>query len=178
MGKYSEFKRVERDYYTTPIKPVLPLNRLIGINKTYIEPCAGNGRMTSHLSSMSHTCLGAYDIEPMAEGIETKNALTIPRAELNKADYIITNPPWTREILHPMIEYFAEANHTFLLFDSNWANTQQSAHLLRKYCTVIMPVGRVKWIEGSKYSGKEDCSWYGFSRFKTSPNVDFIPHQD
>ena len=76
-------------------------------------------------------------------------------------DCIITNPPWSRDVLHPMITHFAAQGPTWLLFDADWMHTKQSAPympLLRK----IVSVGRVKWIPDSPFTGKDNACWYLF----------------
>ena len=40
-------------------------------------------------------------------------------------------------------------------------HTKQSA-MYMTYCTKVVSVGRVKWIEGSKSVGKDNCAWYLF----------------
>ena len=80
---------------------------------------------------------------------------------MGNVDCFITNPPWSREILHPMIVHFARQHPTWLLFDADWMHTRQSAQympLLRK----IVSVGRVKWIPDSPFTGKDNCCWYLF----------------
>ena len=50
---------------------------------------------------------------------------------------------------------------TWLLFDADWMHTKQSSDyipVLKK----IVSIGRVKWIEGSKSVGKDNCCWYFF----------------
>ena len=38
------------------------------------------------------------------------------------------------------------------------------------HCSDIMTIGRVKWIEGSKYTGKDNHAWYRFDiRHKSGP---------
>ena len=78
---------------------------------------------------------------------------------------VITNPPWNRKILHPMIENFIQYNGAWLVFDANWMHTKQSIELM-KYCKKIVTVGRVRWI-GDK-AGKDDVCWYQFVNHKTS----------
>mgnify|MGYP001315553657 CR=1 FL=1 len=76
-------------------------------------------------------------------------------------DYIITNPPWNRKILHPMIEHFVDQKPTWLLFDADWVHTKQSIpyiSILKK----IVSIGRVQWIPNSKATGKDNCCWYLF----------------
>ena len=50
---------------------------------------------------------------------------------------------------------------TWLLFDADWMHTKQSAIYI-SYCVKVVSVGRVKWIEGSKSVGKDNCAWYLF----------------
>lgn len=127
----------------------------------YSEPCVGVGDLNISLMMNQMVCTHVKDIE------WGKDALTLTRSELNNPDCIITNPPWQRSLLHPMIEHFVDiAPYSWLLFDSNWANTKQSSQLVRDYCTDIVAVGRLIWIPGTTMSGKDDCSWYRFSRFK------------
>ena len=87
-------------------------------------------------------------------------------ASLRDADHIITNPPWDRKILHPMIEHFASMRPTWLLFDADWMHTKQSTPYM-DYCQKIVSVGRVKWIPDSKMTGKDNCAWYLFDQDPT-----------
>ena len=77
---------------------------------------------------------------------------------------IITNPPWRRDQLHALIPHFMRcAPFCWLLFDANWAHTRQSRDLIQ-HCSRILPIGRVRWIPGSPYTGKDDASWYRFEQ--------------
>lgn len=168
MGKRSDFARVERDFYETPLAAVEPLARHLPAQMTYCEPCAGAGALIRHIDALQHEeeglswrCKAAYDIEPLAEGIHERNALELTENDLQGADIIITNPPWDRKLLHPMIVRFATLRPTWLLFDADWLHTQQSRPLL-PYLREIVSIGRVKWIPGSKNTGKDNCCWYLF----------------
>lgn len=159
MGKRSQFKRVERDYYPTPLEAAEKLFPHLHPQTRFVEPCAGDGRLIRHLYGAGHKCVGAFDIEPRASFIIKKDAfepLILPENTL-----IITNPPWTRDILHPLIDIFRNQAPTWLLIDAPWKYTVQSTPFM-KFCSMVVAVGRVKWIEGSKYSGKDDCAWYRF----------------
>jgi hypothetical protein len=171
MGKRSNFERIERDYYPTPIKAVEPLIRHLK-QRTFYEPCVGDGRLIEHLESYQLKCNGHSDIEPLCEST-AKNALTINENDVKDCDYIITNPPWKRKILHPMIRHFISLRPTFLLFDANWVYTKQAIPFMR-YCVKIITIGRVKWIEGSKMAGKDDCCWYHFNKNNTDQTL-FYP---
>ena len=78
---------------------------------------------------------------------------------------IITNPPWSRPVLHQLIDHLRQLCPTWLLFDANWAHTQQAAAHLR-FCSRIVSVGRVKWIEGTAMTGKDDAAWFRFEAFE------------
>lgn len=110
-------------------------------------------------------CTGHSDIEPMM--ISSKiNALELTEEDFRQSDLIITNPPWDRKILHPMIEHFIKFKPTWLLFDADWMHTKQSSELMKR-CSKVVSVGRVKWIEDSKMTGKDNVCWYLFSNEAT-----------
>jgi len=79
------------------------------------------------------------------------------------ANYIITNPPWSRDVLHPMIMTFKDIAPTWLLFDADWMHTKQSKPYMQ-YCQMIVSIGRIKWIADSKHTGKDNCAWYFFQK--------------
>jgi methylase of polypeptide subunit release factors len=170
MGKRSKFKRVEKDYYPTPAKALEPLVQHLPEVFTFCEPCAGDGRLIRHIQQARPRaeCVMALDIEPHKIDILQADALEIDEKAL-KADFIITNPPWTRQLLHPLIDRFASIAPTWLLFDADWAYTKQ-ARQFTDYLKIIQVVGRVKWIEASEFSGKDNVSWYLFD--KNSPQTE------
>jgi hypothetical protein len=167
MGKRSDFERKPRDYYQTPIEAVLPLvshlpqggNHIAWGDKpwNYSEPCAGNGALVRHLSELTKgICLHATDIQPHAASVDVKDAFDTTNDDV---DYIITNPPWDRKMLHPMIEHFSKQKPTWLLFDADWMHTKQSVEYT-KYLHKIISVGRIKWF--GNMTGKDNCAWYLF----------------
>lgn len=162
MGKRSTFERRERDFYPTPPEAVLPLLPHLSFGDMFVEPCAGDMALVRALEAHGMSCLYALDIEPRHEHVTAFDALGESlEVYLDSADYIITNPTWRRDLLHPMIRAFSALRPTWLLFDADWAHTRQSAAfmpLLRK----VVSVGRVKWIPGSAMTGKDNCAWYLF----------------
>jgi len=164
MGKRSDFERRERDFYPTPYEAVTPLLPHLEDETFFDEPCAGEGALALHLERNGQVCVWASDIEPQKS---LSNLLKIYKRDYRDvvgqsgADYFITNPPWDRKILHPMIEFLSFLRPTWLLFDADWMHTKQSADLIR-YCVKIVSVGRVKWIPDSKMTGKDNCCWYLF----------------
>lgn len=168
MAKRSEFERVEKDYY-----PTIDLNagKILGQHifryrkhvLTYAEPCYGQGHLEKNLSTANSLFQCGFKSD-----IDTgKDALTLTDQEIYNCEVILTNPPWSRPLLHSMIEHFSKLRPTWLLFDANWMNTKQSSYYMRELCTDVVAVGRLKWIEGTTMSGKDDCSWYLFDKDKS-----------
>lgn len=156
MGKRSDFPRRPRDTYDTPAEAVTPLLRFLPPATRFAEPCAGAGQLMDHLEAAGHKCVGAWDIEPRRYDIETADALTTDVPV--EASHVITNPPWTRAILHPLIAHLASYRPTWVLIDANWLFTKQAAPLL-SICQTVVTIGRVKWIPDSKMTGKDDAIW-------------------
>jgi hypothetical protein len=172
MSKRSDFERIERDFYKTPIDAVHPLIPFLNPAFEFFEPCAGDGRLTDHLVALGGKCTGERDIHPMPTkdgrtSMIQADALDLRRDMVPSGSTIITNPPWGRRkkdayILHRLIEVFANIAETWLLFDADWMHTVQAEHFLKKYCIRIISIGRVKWFEDSGMTGKDNCCWYQF----------------
>jgi len=159
MGKRSDFARVPRDFYPTPAEAVGPLLRHLVSGTKFIEPCAGDGALVDHLTGAGHRCIQASDIAPQRADVREQDALTIcwtPEA-------YITNPPWDRRILHPLIVHLSDQAPTWLLFDADWIHTRQAVPFLPRLRRIVS-VGRVKWIPDSKMTGKDNCAWHLFDR--------------
>lgn len=181
MGKRSNFERIPRDFYPTPLEAILPLGKHIPDSwDTFIEPCAGNGALVDHVVyHFGMTCEYMSDIEPQRADIIKKDMMTLGYkgfVRYHDVDCIITNPPWDRKILHPFLESLQDQElPAWLLFDADWPHTRQSAHLMQ-WCAKIVPIGRVKWIPGSKHTGKENVCWYLFMPQKPDYTV-FVPRE-
>lgn len=158
MGKRSDFARVERDFYPTPAEAVRPLLPHLKIPTRFTEPCAGDGALIDHLVAVGHKCATAWDIEPQREDIDRQDAL---QRLVGNIDCFITNPPWTRSFLHPLIVHLSNQHPTWLLFDADWAHTRQATPYLNRLRKIVA-VGRIKWIPGSKFTGKDNCAWHLF----------------
>jgi hypothetical protein len=167
MGKRSSFERRERDWYPTPYEAVVPLLGHLDPRTKFIEPCAGDGALIAHLLVAGHYLSQSSDIEPRTDWIATADATTHHYGELHSAIFI-TNPPWARDILHPIIENLSRQAPTWLLFDADWMHTRQSAPFM-PYLRKIVSVGRVKWIQDSPFTGKDNCCWYLFDQTSEAP---------
>ena len=166
MGKRSDFERKPRDFYPTPIEAVYPLLEHLEENFLFAEPCAGDGALINHLETKG-VCMWASDIEPQYEGIHKNDFSEISEREVLESEFIITNPPWDRNMLHSMIEHFSSLRSTWLLFDADWAHTKQSAPYMNK-CAKIVSVGRIKWF--GNMTGKDNCAWHLFYNDNTETN--------
>lgn len=163
MGKRSDFERVKGDFYVTPYEAVVPLIPHLANIKYYSEPCAGDGALVDHLNRHGITSLRTTDVDPRPkEGGVHVDKLDAFHLTACSGQAFITNPPWTRQILHPMITHLSNFAPTWLLFDADWMHTVQAKPYM-DYCVKIVSVGRVKWIPGSKNTGKDNAAWYLFS---------------
>ena len=153
MTKRSQgkFERKPRDFYVTPHDAVLPLLLHLAPGTHFHEPCAGDGDLVRHLEAAGHICDAAGDIDT---GRDALDIIGTP------ADTFITNPPWDRRILHPLIEHLSNIKPTWLLFDADWMHTQQAKPYAHR-CREVVSVGRVSWM-GNGVSGFENCAWYLF----------------
>lgn len=158
MGKRSDFERRPQDAYLTfdqrAYPPLLPF--LSGV-RTFAEPCAGQRHMVRRLEAHGLTCVYQGDI---ADG-RARDALKQTRRSMKDPDVIVSNPPWTRRLLHMLISRFRKIAPTWLLFDADWAFNANAAPFLA-HCSHIVAVGRLRWIEGTTKQGKDNCAWYRF----------------
>lgn len=170
MGKRSDFLRIPKDRYLTFDQRAYPaLAQHVVLGTTFYEPCVGRGHMVTNLERMGLHCTGGSDIGPeipyLGKHAPSRqiDALKLTKDDLRGAHRIITNPVWSRVLLHPMIEHLSSLAPPWLLFDAGWAFTGQAAPYL-KYCRKIVTVGRLTWIPGTTVSSLDDCAWYFFDR--------------
>lgn len=154
MAKRSSFERRAADAYLTwdprAVRPLLPH---LPPGTRFCEPCVGRGDLAQQLVAAGHECVHASDIE---SGVDALSLGPLPAG-------VITNPPWSRPVLHAMISHWLQtAPFAWLLFDADWCHTKQST-LLMQNCSDIVAVGRVRWIEGTSTDGKDNCAWYRFA---------------
>jgi hypothetical protein len=160
----SGFERREADSYPTPraaVGPLIPFLRA-GRIRSFGEPCSGQGALVRHLESHGLRCVYAGDIATGQDALELDS--------YGQIDAIITNPPYTRDLMHRLIAHFQRIAPTWLLLDSDWASTRQAAPFLPS-CSDIVAIGRVKWFEGTKHTGKDNYAWYRFDAAHSSGPV-------
>src|SRR5262245_49685895 len=153
MGKRSSFERIPRDFYPTPYSAVPPLIPHLRGVRTFAEPCCGDGALVRHLESHGLRCAYQGDIATGQDALGLEH--------YGDADAIITNPPYDRRLMHDLIYHFTQIAPTWLLLEMDWASTKQ-ARAFMPSCTDLVSVGRLRWIEGTKMSSKENFAWYRF----------------
>lgn len=162
MGKRSDFERRPRDFYPTPYKAVLPLLEHLDW-ASFDEPCCGDGDLVNHLERHGIVCVHASDIKT------STNAMSLTECD---GEGFITNPPWDRKVLHPMIQHLSDIAPTWLLLDADWMHTKQAIPYMER-CSKIVSVGRVSWLENG-VTGKDNCAWYLFEWHGNKP-TEFYP---
>ncbi len=167
MGKRSSFERMPRDFYPTPAEAVKPLLPHLLPRTVFAEPCAGDGALIDHLTAAGHVCAWASDLEPQRADVHENDALQVG---LGAAQCYITNSPWRRDVLHPLIVHLSDRAPTWLLLDADWIHTRQAAPYLPRLRRIVS-VGRVKWIPDSPFTGKDNCAWHLFDTPNLSPAV-------
>lgn len=163
-----QFVRNKGDFYRTwDPRCVAPLLPFLAPSTPFVEPCAGDGVLVDHLKAAGHWPVWVMDLEPKRADVNVGDAMKLV-SHWGDDVRIITNPPWTRTILHPLIRHLGQIAPTWLLFDADWAHTAQARPFL-PWCHLIVSVGRVKWIEGSRHFGKDNAAWYLFDYSRPAP---------
>lgn len=167
MGKRSSFKRIDKDFYPTidprAVKELLPH---LPDNFTYAEPCVGEGHMVRWLSSYGFKCTYQGDIST------GQDAMNLTAYDIGDADIFISNLPWSRDIFEPMVEHLTNIKPLWTLLDAGWVYTARSAKLVEERLTDIVALPRLKWIENTTMSSKDDCCWLRFDKNKQG-NINF-----
>lgn len=158
MAKRTTNEPRPRDFWPTPIEAVKPLLPFLNSGTRFVEPCAGDGALIDHLTNAGHVCAAAWDIHPLRGDIVEADATT---KLVGNIDCFITNPPWSRDILHPLITHLSGQAPTWLLFDADWVHTKQSIPLLPRLRKIVS-VGRVRWIPDSPSVGYDNVAWHLF----------------
>jgi hypothetical protein len=164
VAKRSNFERIPKDrYFTWDPNPVRILQPHLPVGLLYAEPCAGAGDLIESMKWHGHECVYACDIQPGKKWIERRNALELDNRwrRGTRAQMLVSNLPWGRDALHPLIASLSRLLPLWTLLDSDWMHTKQAAQYLDR-CQHIVSVGRVRWIPGTTEVGKDNVAWYLF----------------
>ena len=157
MSKRSSFDKIPRDFYATVDPKAVP-QAFIGEvrGKTYAEPCCGAGDLVDLLMDVS-VCRWESDIEDRGAG-KLWDAMCLSKQELARCDLIITNPPYTKDVLLPMIDHFISLKPTWLLLPADMMHNLYFRDYMKK-CSKVISVGRLKWFKESKHTSTDNFMW-------------------
>lgn len=172
MGKRTSFEKIPKDKWPTPYNAVEPLLPFLAPKTHYIEPCANDAILIRHLARHGHRCVGALDIEPRHPQVTRGDAT---RARWANPPMFITNLPWSRPILHRLIEHLSAQAVLWTIIDADWMHTGQASEYLA-YCTDVITIGRQIWVPGTDVAGYENAAWYRFDRKNPGPFAGPIYH--
>lgn len=159
------YEKRPRDFYPTPLKAVTALVGHLPESFSFCEPCAGAGDLVRHLESLFEgaVCFLPIDIEPQVDWVTKADAINLHEDALEYCNYIITNPPFTWNVLKPLLDKWIDLRPTILLLPADFIHNIRFAPYLI-FCEKVVSIGRVKWIEDSKATGVENYAWYFFDK--------------
>jgi len=151
VGKRSNFKRRERDFYPTPAEAIDPILLHLPARTLFDEPCVGGGHLVRCLEAAGHLCVSASDLASGQDAMGIQSTV---------ADCFITNPPWKWEVLNPLITHLSSMAPCWLLLNGAVAhNKRMAVHMAR--CVKFVSVGRCSWMANG-VKGYEDAAWFLF----------------
>ena len=172
MSKRSSFEKIPRDFYPTTDPNVLVPEFIRSIRgRRYAEPCCGEGDLTELLTEVS-ICKWESDIENRGAG-KVWDAMCLSKHELEKCDLIITNPPFTKSVLLPLIDHFTTLKPTWLLLPSDMMHNKYFGSYMDK-CSKVVSIGRVKWFKDSKATSTDNFCWYFWQHKATADTETFF----
>lgn len=120
----------------------------------FAEPCAGAGDLIQLLEAAGLECAWGLELEPQDPHLRNRwpigvgDALHLTerdlRNDLGPVDLFISNLPWERSWLEPLIWHLAALRPLWSLHDAGWAYNAASAPF-RAICTDVVAIGRLKW---------------------------------
>ena len=111
--------------------------------------------LVQHLACYNYQCLWQSDIR------YGRDALDLTAVAFVGCDAIISNPPWTFQIMDPLLRHFLQFKPVWFLLSADYAHNVQSAWSMQ-HCSHMVSIGRVRWMPGSRRTGMDNCAWYRF----------------
>lgn len=163
MSKRSDFPKVPKDFYATVDPKAIPPKFIECIRgKTYAEPCYGDGDLEDLLVDVA-ICNWRSDVRETVGSSKVIDAMDITGGMFERMgiDLIVTNPPFSRKVLLPLIDHFINLKPTWLLLPAGFMNNIYFGPYMRK-CTKVISIGRVCWYpqEGKRVASTDDFCWY------------------
>lgn len=171
MGKRSSFEKVPKEFYpTTDPNAVVPLVRFIR-GRTYAEPCYGNGDLEDLLVDVA-TCKWRSDVRETVSSSKVTGALSITAKDIADCDLILTNPPFSKPVLLPMLDHFISLKETWLLLPADYMHNSYFGSYMRR-CKSVVSIGRLRWFKDSKASSTDNFCWYFWPKGATQEQTRF-----
>ena len=177
MSKRSNFDKVPKEFYPTTDPKAVPTKLVEFIRgKTYAEPCYGNGDLEDLLMDVA-TCEWRSDIRetvqaregvalPRSGSSKVMDALCLSKEDIARCQLIVTNPPFSKDVLLPLLDHFISLKPTWLLLPADYMHNQYFSDYMKK-CSRVISVGRLKWFKDSKHTSTDNFAWYFWPKGST-----------
>lgn len=167
MSKRSDFEKVPRDFYPTIDPKAIPTKLVYFIRgKTYAEPCYGNGDLEDLLMDVA-ICNWRSDIRETVGSSKVMDALCLSKEDIARCDYILTNPPFSKGVLLPLIDHFVSLKPTWLLLPADYMHNVYFGPYMQR-CSRVISVGRLKWFKDSKHTSTDNFVWMFWKKDATT----------
>lgn len=163
MSKRSSFERVHKDFYPTIDPKSIPSSLLPHIQgKSYAEPCYGEGDLEDRLMDIA-TCNFRSDIRETVGCSKVKDVMDLTGEDIVDCDLIITNPPFDRKVLLPMLDHMVNLKPTWLLLPADIMHNKYFTPYMKR-CSKVVSVGRLYWFKdndsGKSVRGTDNYAWF------------------
>lgn len=146
MSKRSSFDKIPKDFYATIDPNAIPQTfREFIEHDSYAEPCYGGGDLEKLLEGVA-VCLWKSDIREV-KAVQ-KDGLHLTEEDVSSCDYIITNPPYTKDVLLPLIDHWRNLKPTWLLLPADFMHNKYFKPYM-DCCSLVLSVGRLYWFENT-----------------------------
>lgn len=182
MKKHNNYPLIKNEFYETPTwvtEALLSDSNVINsiaaclaefTNRLFLwEPAAGRGAITNVIrKNISYVDVYSSDIDPQAEGIETRDFLAVGPEDIVYKDrsikdsIIITNPPFS------LADAFIEKTISYggcglFLLRSEFETAKKRREIMKHCFYKLVLTKRPRWIADSTKSPMYNFAWYAFS---------------